>query len=64
MYHAYMARVDYCDALFASLTAVTLALLRRVMNAAVCFLYGLGPRDHTSNAICIMMHTVVRGTAP
>jgi len=36
--------------MFAGLPAVTLAPLRRVMNAAVRFVAGLGPRDHTSDA--------------
>ena len=46
------------------------------MNAAVRFVAGLGPRDHTSNApqlpieqrvnykLSVTMHAVVRGTAP
>jgi len=35
---------------FAALPSVALAPLRRVMNAAVRFVAGFGPRDHTSDA--------------
>ena len=75
-----LSRIDYCNVLFAGLPAVTLAPLRRVMNAAVRFVAGLGPRDHISNAqqelhwlpieqritykLSVMMHAVVRGTVP
>jgi hypothetical protein len=75
-----LSRIDYCNVLFEGLPAVTLAPLRRVMNAAVRFVAGLGPRNHISNAqrelhwlpieqritykLSVMMHAVVRGTAP
>ena len=36
--------------MFASVPSVALAPLRRVMNAAVRFVAGLGPRDHTTGA--------------
>jgi hypothetical protein len=42
--------IDYYNALLAGLPAVTLAQMRRVTNAAR-FMAGLGPRDHTSNAV-------------
>ena len=54
--------------------------LRRVMNAAMRFVAGLGPRDYTSDAqrelywlpieqrithtLCVIMHSVVTGIAP
>ena len=66
--------------MFAALPSVTLAPLRRVMNAAVRFVVGLGPRDHTSEAqrelhwlpieqritykLCVIMHSVETGSAP
>jgi len=65
---------------FAALPSVALAPLHQVMNAAVRFVAGLGPRDHTSDAqrelhwlpieqhitykLCVLMHAVVTGTAP
>ena len=71
-----LSRIDYCNVIFAGLPDVTLAPLRRVMNAAVA---GLGPRDHVTAAwrdlhwlpieqritykLCIMMHAVNNGTA-
>ena len=45
-----LSRIDYCNVVFAALPSVALAPLRRVMNAAVRFVAGLGPRDHTSDA--------------
>jgi hypothetical protein len=75
-----LSRIDYRNALLAGSPVVTLAPLRRIMNAALRFVAGLGPCDHTSNAqrelhllsiehrvtckLCVMVHTVVRGTAP
>ena len=66
--------------MFAGLPSVTLAPLRRVINAAVRFVAGLGPRDHISVAqrelhwlpieqritykLCVVMYSVVTGTAP
>ena len=75
-----LSRIDYCNVVFADLPSVALAPLRRVMNAAVRFVAGLGPRDHTSDAqrelhwlpidqritykLCVIMHSVVTGIAP
>jgi len=54
------------NVIFAGLPGVTLAPLRRVMNVAVRFVAGLGPRDHVTAAykLCILMHAVRNGTAP
>ena len=75
-----LSRIDYGNVIFAGLPGVTLAPLRRVMNAAVRFVAGLGPRDHVTAAwrdlhwlpidqriiykLCILMHAVRNGTAP
>jgi len=72
--------IDYCNVVFAGLPYVTLAPLRRVINAAARFVAGLGPRDHTSDAqrelhwlsieqriiykLCVIVHSVVAVTAP
>jgi len=45
-----LSRIDYINVIFAGLPDVTLAPLRRVMNAAVRFVAGLGPRDHVTAA--------------
>jgi len=45
-----LSGIDYCNVVFTSLPSVTLAPLRRVMNAAVRFAACLGPRDHNSDA--------------
>ena len=75
-----LSRIDYCNVVFAALPSVALVPLRRAMNAAVRFVAGLGPRDHTSDAqrelhwlpieqritykLCVLMHAVETGTAP
>ena len=67
-----LSRIDYGNVIFAGLPQVTLAPLRRVMNAAVHFVMGLCPRDHVTAAwhelhwlpsdqciiykLCILMH--------
>jgi len=75
-----LSRIDYCNIVFAALPSVALAPLRRVTNAAVRFVAGLGQRDHTIDAqrelhwlpidqritykLCVLMHAVETGTAP
>jgi len=47
-FHAHhSSTVDYCNVVFAGLPSVTLAPLRRILNAAVRFVAGLGPRHYT-----------------
>ena len=46
-----MSRVDFCNALFASLPASTIAPLQRVQNAAARLVLQLGPRDHISQGL-------------
>ena len=45
-----LSRIHYCNIIFAGLPDVTLAPLRRVINVAVRFVAGLGPRDHVTAA--------------
>jgi len=45
-----LSRIDYCNVIFVGLPDVTLAPLRRVTNAAVCFVAGLGPHEHITAA--------------
>ena len=45
------SRLDYCNAVLACLTAVTLAPLQRVLHAAARLVNGLRPRDHITSAL-------------
>ena len=46
-----LARIDYCNSVLVGLPAITLAPLKRVMNAAVRLVAGLGMRDHVTPAM-------------
>ena len=46
-----LARIDYCNSVLAGLPAITLAPLKRVMNAAVRVVARLGVRDHVTPAM-------------
>ena len=43
-----LSRLDYCNAVLSELPSTTLDPLRRVLNAAVRHVVGLGPRDHVT----------------
>ena len=75
-----LARIDYCNSILARLTAVTLAPLNRVMNAAARLVAGLDVRDHVTLVmrelhllpvtfrvqykLCLMVHSSVNGCSP
>ena len=40
--------LDYCNAVLSGLPSTTLDLLRRVLNAAVRLIVGLGPQNHVT----------------
>ena len=44
-------RVDYCNTVFTRLLTMTLDPLWQVLNAAICLVTGLGPRDHVTEEI-------------
>ena len=72
-----LSRLDYCNAVLSGLPSTTLDPLRRVLNAAIRLVAGLGPRDHVTEQIktlhwlpikyrinfklCVMMHAAVTG---
>ena len=43
-----LSRLDYCNAVLSGLPSTTLDPLRRVFNAAVRLVAGLGPRDQVT----------------
>ena len=75
-----LRRLDYCNAILASLPESTTAPLQSVQNAAARLVARLGPRDHVSNALrdlhwmpvqqrithklCLLMHLVHNNRAP
>ena len=75
-----LSRLDYCNAELSGFPSTTLDLLRRVLNAAIRFVAGLGPRDHVTDQmkklhwlpikyrinfkLCVMMHAAVTGQCP
>ena len=75
-----LARIDYCNSVLTGLPAITLAILKRVMNAAVRLVAGLSVRDHVPPAtrelhwlpvtfrvqykLCLMVHSSVNGRSP
>jgi len=67
-----MSRVDFCNALFASLPASTIAPLQRVQNAAARLVLQLGPRElhwlpiraRVLYKLCVLMYDVHSGTSP
>ena len=75
-----LARIDYCNSVRTDLPAITLAPLKRVMNAAVRLMARLGVRDHVTPAmrelhwllvtfrvqhkLCLMVHASVNGRSP
>ena len=75
-----LSRLDYCNAVLSELPSTTLDWLRRVLNAAICLVAGLGPRDHVTEQmkklywlpikyrinfkLCLMMHAAVTGQWP
>ena len=75
-----LAGIEYCNSVLAGLPAITLALLKRVMNAAVRLVASLGVRDHVKPAmrelhwllvtfrvqykLCLMVHASVNSRSP
>ena len=75
-----LARIDYCNSVLAGLPAITLAPLKRVMNAAVRLVARLGVRDLVTPAmrelhwlpvtfrvkykLCLMVYASVNGRSP
>ena len=75
-----LARIDYCKSVLAGLPAITLAPLKRVMNAAVRLVASLDVRDHVTPAmrelhwlpvtfrvqykLCLMVYASVNGHSP
>jgi len=60
-----LSRIDYCNVVFAAVPSVTLAPLRgRVVNAAQRELYTGIRFNSASRKLCVIMHSVVTGTAP
>ena len=71
-----IARLDYWNSVMAGLLASSLALLYRVLSAAVRLVAGLGPSDHVTehikrlqysfglNSNCVLMHGAVYGQSP
>ena len=67
--------IDYCNSVLYGLSAITLALIQRVLHAAVRLVANLGYRDHVTPAmkelhwlpiayrikykLCLMMHAAV-----
>ena len=75
-----LARIYYCNSVLDGLQAITLASLKRVMNAAERLEALLGVRDHVKPAMrelhwllvtfrvqynrCLMVHSSVNGRSP
>ena len=75
-----LSRPDYCNAVLCGLPSTTLDPLRRVLNAEIHLIAGLGPRDHVTEQmkklhwlpikyrmnfkLCLMMHAAVTGQCP
>ena len=75
-----LARIDYCNSVLTGLPAITLAPLKRVMNAAVRLVARLGVSDHVTPPmrelhwlpvtfrvqyeLCLMAHASVNGRSP
>lgn len=75
-----LSRLDYCNAIYAGLPAVTLAPLQRVLHAAARLVYELKPSDHVTTVLkdlhwlpikqrvdyklCVLVHNVSTGRAP
>ena len=73
-------RLDYCNALLASLPRSTLQPLQRVQNAAARLIFELGPRDHVTPSLlqlhwlpvwwriqfklCLLMHSIHNQKCP
>ena len=75
-----LSRLDYCNAIYAGLPAVTLAPLQRVLHSAARLVYDLKPSDHVTPVLkhlhwfpikervdyklCMLVHCVSTGRAP
>ena len=75
-----ISRIDYCNSVLYGLLAITLALLQRVLHAAVRLVANLGYRDHVMPAmkeldwlpiaycikykLCLMIHAAVNNRSP
>lgn len=75
-----MSRIDYCNAVLASLPAKTIEPLQRVQKAAARLVLKLGPRDHVTSALqqlhwlpvserityklCLLMYAAHSGNCP
>ena len=75
-----VSRLDYSNAMLSGLPSTTLDPLRRVLNAVICLVAGLGPRDHVTEQVkkllwlpikdrinfklCLMQHADVTSQCP
>jgi len=55
-----MLRLDYCNAVLASVRQSTLEPLQRVQNAAACLVYQLDVRDHVTPSLMVLHWLPIR----